>query len=108
MKTELVIAPDLKEPEVIIRAAAMTPALEALAEELRLRQIGGITAVRDGEAFFSHARKSFDFLHREREFSARRQRGCSLSVSGCTSWRSIWPEPGLCVCHTRRSSIWIG
>lgn len=62
MKTELVIAPDLKEPEVIIRAAAMTPALEALAEELRLRQIGGITAVRDGEAFFLSRTEIFRFF----------------------------------------------
>lgn len=52
MRTELVIDPGLKEPEVIIRAAAVTPELNALVCELRQRPGSGVlTAFRGDEAF---------------------------------------------------------
>lgn len=52
MKAEIVIDPALTQPEVIIRAAASTPELEALAEELRRRMTGAcVTAFRGSQVF---------------------------------------------------------
>lgn len=102
MKVQIKLDPACPEPVLTIRAAQLTPQLQALAQRLESEEEGRLLGWQGERVTVLTAHPSPGSTPRTGVSSARIPPGRPTPCAcGSTSWRSSWTPAGLCASPTR-------
>lgn len=102
MKVQIKLDPACPEPVLTIRAARLTPQLQALAQRLESEEEGRLLGWQGERVTVLDSASLTRFYAQDRGSSARIPPGRPTPCAcGSTSWRNSWTPAALCASPTR-------